>query len=447
MSYPAMATRLPHTASAWCDPLPVSTSPPASYHWPHRSSWPPAGPSYHMHAPLPQYPVPRLEAEYLPAILPSHQSPPPESSSTAARFPQSAALPHFPLSSYHHELTTRQPAQSPLQTPTPVSSSPSPAPQPSSPLVKQEEVSTDCFIFEGPTTWLSSHATSLMIEVPLRATGAPRKMRRLMAVYRLDPFAINNAPSRPEEGKDWSGDRIGPLTQRGKEYQFQIQMKADVKPEPEIPSSRPQPADPTPSPVFSSSLEYPDDDNNSDNSETAQPQTWNSPQPVLYSLISDDSPQFDTIPTAVEYLAASAEGGSISSSSPPMRTMQTSPFLLPVSKDPRMQYAPKDIYTRHPPYTASPSLRLPPPTPSSRYISMPQIHNNDTYSDDNWYQKDDCYSSSFYPSSKDILPLASTVSSLANATKYRAPQAGSVGHSMYSPSLHGLHNSERIRYS
>lgn len=31
---------------------------------------------------------------------------------------------------------------------------------------------------------------------------------------------------------------------------------------------------------------------------------------------------------------------------------------------------------------------------------MPQIHDNDTYSDGNWYQKDDSFSSAFYASNK-----------------------------------------------
>ncbi len=62
----------------------------------------------------------------------------------------------------------------------------------------------------------------------------------------------------------------------------------------------------------------------------------------------------------------------------------------------------KDAYSRLPSYSASPSLRLPPPTPSSRYISMPQIQ-SDGYSDEpesSWYNKGISLSNGYYAMQK-----------------------------------------------
>lgn len=54
-----------------------------------------------------------------------------------------------------------------------------------------------------------------------------------------------------------------------------------------------------------------------------------------------------------------------------------------------MSYAQKEPYNRNQYSSASP-LRLPPPTPSSRYISMPAVQDADSYSDDSdrqWFGK------------------------------------------------------------
>lgn len=61
--------------------------------------------------------------------------------------------------------------------------------------------------------------------------------------------------------------------------------------------------------------------------------------------------------------------------------MQHSPYMSSQTKEHRMPYVQKDVYCRLPSYSSSP-LRLPPPTPTSRYISAPQIYDTDVCSDD-----------------------------------------------------------------
>ncbi|GBE80365.1 hypothetical protein SCP_0300800 [Sparassis crispa] len=60
--------------------------------------------------------------------------------------------------------------------------------------VKCERSDADSFIFElappSPPPPISNH--SPLAEVPLRATGACSAMRKMMSVFRLDPFAVHN---------------------------------------------------------------------------------------------------------------------------------------------------------------------------------------------------------------------------------------------------------------
>lgn len=56
-------------------------------------------------------------------------------------------------------------------------------------------------------------------------------MRRLMGVFRLDPFAINNTARNENPNTDWSGDEIGPLAESPKTFEFQLDIFDAVKPE------------------------------------------------------------------------------------------------------------------------------------------------------------------------------------------------------------------------
>ncbi|KZP07127.1 hypothetical protein FIBSPDRAFT_1053137 [Athelia psychrophila] len=59
-------------------------------------------------------------------------------------------------------------------------------------------------------------------EVPLRATGATKDMRKLMSVFRLNPFSIHHNSGRGVSVPLMDGERAGPLTEEPRYINFQL---------------------------------------------------------------------------------------------------------------------------------------------------------------------------------------------------------------------------------
>ncbi|KIP07262.1 hypothetical protein PHLGIDRAFT_424795 [Phlebiopsis gigantea 11061_1 CR5-6] len=161
---------------------------------------------------------------------------------------------------YQFDLPTS--VDSPLTSPEPE--------QPEDTRVKQEDVQDD-FIFEAPapSDAPALPAFSSMTEVPLRATQATKEMRRMMTVFRLDPFTMHNAVRDPNANVTWNGEPIGPLREKPTLHEFQLEVsdrvKAEPSPllhhvlldEPDHSGSRRHRPSPTPSPPLYDSLGSP----------------------------------------------------------------------------------------------------------------------------------------------------------------------------------------------
>ncbi|KAI6044000.1 hypothetical protein EDC04DRAFT_2646651 [Pisolithus marmoratus] len=104
----------------------------------------------------------------------------------------------------------------PSTTPT---ASPSPRPHSSvtSPSISKpdhfksddETVSSDCFVmeFSGSASASTSSALAPPTEVPLRATQASKAMRKMMGVFRLNPFSMHD--SSCQSTTTWTGEEAG----------------------------------------------------------------------------------------------------------------------------------------------------------------------------------------------------------------------------------------------
>lgn len=99
----------------------------------------------------------------------------------------------------------------------------------SSPSVKLE-ADDDGFVME-----FNSDPSSLRLvdeysfcpptEVPLRATQASEEMRKMMGVFRLNPFTMHNADGRGTNALSWSGEEAGPLTEEPQLHEFQVKLR------------------------------------------------------------------------------------------------------------------------------------------------------------------------------------------------------------------------------
>ncbi|KAI0915906.1 hypothetical protein AcV5_003385 [Taiwanofungus camphoratus] len=117
--------------------------------------------------------------------------------------------------------------------------------------VKTEEEPEDVFIFEAgcpigrSSTLTTAHPSSTpavlaphrfvprvgpcsahaqMAEVPLRATGASREMRKMMGAFRLDPFAMHNGIRSAAVAAPPAGIEIGPLREEPVMLEFQVHL-------------------------------------------------------------------------------------------------------------------------------------------------------------------------------------------------------------------------------
>ena len=117
------------------------------------------------------------------------------------------------------------------QTSSPASVSVAPSPHPS---VKVEPEDPDgCFIMElssmssglGLSVSGINQALAPPTEVPLRATQASKEMRKMMGVFRLNPFAMHNGEGRGVVPAPWCGG--GPLEEEPLIFEFQLDVKDD----------------------------------------------------------------------------------------------------------------------------------------------------------------------------------------------------------------------------
>ncbi|KAI0066902.1 hypothetical protein BV25DRAFT_1987990 [Artomyces pyxidatus] len=100
----------------------------------------------------------------------------------------------------------------------------------SPPKVKEEPAHDGAFVFEAAPAAAPS-ARQHESQVPLRATQASKEMRKLMGVFRLDPFAVQGAV--PQEA-------AGPLPEEGRIFEFQLRMagnEMDVEEDEAAPAS------------------------------------------------------------------------------------------------------------------------------------------------------------------------------------------------------------------
>jgi len=106
----------------------------------------------------------------------------------------------------------------------------------STPPVKQEP--DDGFIMEftnspsSPTIF--DHSLAPPTEVPLRATQASKEMRKMMGVFRLNPFTMHNSGGRGAHMPSWNGEEAGPLQEEPQLYEFQLILEG-VEPDSDEP--------------------------------------------------------------------------------------------------------------------------------------------------------------------------------------------------------------------
>ncbi|KAG2154168.1 uncharacterized protein EDB93DRAFT_1202940 [Suillus bovinus] len=97
-----------------------------------------------------------------------------------------------------------------------------------SPPVKleQDEVSSaDCFVMEFATAVPAAQDSASLApptEVPLRATQASKAMRKMMGVFRLNPFSMHEGGGQAMS--TWMGEDAGPLDEEPQVFEFQLDI-------------------------------------------------------------------------------------------------------------------------------------------------------------------------------------------------------------------------------
>ncbi|KAJ7665989.1 hypothetical protein DFH06DRAFT_1185573 [Mycena polygramma] len=100
--------------------------------------------------------------------------------------------------------------------------------------VKEEQPDDDGFIaecnFAAPFPQMLAPPT----EVPLRATQASARMRRMMGVFRLNPFAMHAHGGRGVLAP-WAGGEARPLEEEPRIFEFQLELEQEEAPKTEEP--------------------------------------------------------------------------------------------------------------------------------------------------------------------------------------------------------------------
>ncbi|KAG8216929.1 hypothetical protein J3R82DRAFT_7205 [Butyriboletus roseoflavus] len=102
-------------------------------------------------------------------------------------------------------------------------------------LEPEDVVAADCFVMEFSATSSAAQASSSLApptEVPLRATQASKAMRKMMGVFRLNPFSMHESGGQPTT--TWTGEEAGPLEEEPQIFEFQL----------DLPGYEPAPTDP-----------------------------------------------------------------------------------------------------------------------------------------------------------------------------------------------------------
>ncbi|KIJ62182.1 hypothetical protein HYDPIDRAFT_169320 [Hydnomerulius pinastri MD-312] len=89
----------------------------------------------------------------------------------------------------------------------------------------EESAAADCFVMEFSSPTHAAQASSSLApptEVPLRATQASGPMRKMMGVFRLNPFSMHE--SGGQATTTWSGEDAGPLEEEPQMFEFQLDL-------------------------------------------------------------------------------------------------------------------------------------------------------------------------------------------------------------------------------
>ncbi|KAJ7204843.1 hypothetical protein GGX14DRAFT_698748 [Mycena pura] len=146
------------------------------------------------------------------------------------------------VSTYSTSYATAAGASSPASGSSGSSSAAPPSPPPPAapaPAVKQELPDDDGFIMDAASTFgplASAFVCAPPTEVPLRATQAGRRMRRMMGVFRLNPFAIQGGrkgtgAAAAADACTWAGGEARPLEEPPQLFEFQVVLERPLLPE------------------------------------------------------------------------------------------------------------------------------------------------------------------------------------------------------------------------
>ncbi|KAG6377354.1 hypothetical protein JVT61DRAFT_15148 [Boletus reticuloceps] len=89
----------------------------------------------------------------------------------------------------------------------------------------EDSVASDCFVMEFSASTPAAQASSSLApptEVPLRATQASKAMRKMMGVFRLNPFSMHESGAQPTT--TWTGEEAGPLEEEPQMFEFQLDL-------------------------------------------------------------------------------------------------------------------------------------------------------------------------------------------------------------------------------
>ncbi|KAJ7468070.1 hypothetical protein FB451DRAFT_1369117, partial [Mycena latifolia] len=167
------------------------------------------------------------QSEYNTRSAPAHY---PEASHRNAEGPPSLL---DALSVYTPPFTrpaSRATASDAYSTPYDATSSESSASPPPPVPIKEEQPDDDGFIID---LFSAPHAQALAppTEVPLRATQASAPMRRMMGVFRLNPFAMHAHGGRGVLAP-WAGGEARPLDEEPRIFEFQLELAPDEEEDP-----------------------------------------------------------------------------------------------------------------------------------------------------------------------------------------------------------------------
>lgn len=95
----------------------------------------------------------------------------------------------------------------------------------SSPVkLESDEGSNDCFVMEFASSAPAAQDSASLApptEVPLRATQASKAMRKMMGVFRLNPFSMHEGGG---QAITWIGEEAGPLEEEPQIFEFQLDI-------------------------------------------------------------------------------------------------------------------------------------------------------------------------------------------------------------------------------